>query len=283
MEPSVNLTPKQPGQNRTCGGGFTSNELVLTACWSGCWEGGSNRMSHHRARGVPHLPGEPPVSQPVRFPVYIPTSCVLYHGPDAETVGHAAALAHGRLLPFTGSDLKKEGARELTSLISRGLPGGAPTGSVLVGPVDEVSSATSDVLLKTIEEFNPSGIRPFLWAFDLGGVSSTLKSRCVLQFCPGVDSRLEGYETSAQAVLKAYMEGNWVTLVDELKGENQNLDLLLRSVVDALASGMSVSTPDSRHSHLWDTLRDLFGPAPITPARVVNSFLQAEHRSALCL
>lgn len=215
--------------------------------------------------------------------MYIPTSCVLYHGPDAEAVGHAAALAHGRLIPFTGSDLKKEGARELTSLISRGLPGGAPTGSVLVGPVDEVSSATSDVLLKTIEDFNPSGVRPFLWAFDLGGVSNTLKSRCVLQFCPGVDSRLEGYEASSQLVLRAYLEGDWVSLVDELKGENQNLDLLLRSVVDAVAPGMSVATPDPRYTHLWDTLRDLFGPAPLTPARVMSSFLLADQRASQCL
>lgn len=213
--------------------------------------------------------------------MYVPTSCVLYHGPDAETVGHTAALAHGRLLPFTGSDLKKDGARELTSLISRGLPGGAPTGSVLVGPVDEVSAATSDVLLKTIEEFDPKGVRPFLWAFDLGGVSYTLKSRCVLQFCPGVDTRLEGYEASAQLVLRSYMEGDWVTLVDELKGENQNLDLLLRSVVEAVTPKMSVPNPDPRHTHLWDTLRELFGPFPLTPARVMNGFLQANLRAAL--
>ena len=47
----MNPTPKQPGQNRTCGGGFASDELILTIYWSGCWEGGSNRVSHHRARG----------------------------------------------------------------------------------------------------------------------------------------------------------------------------------------------------------------------------------------
>ena len=146
-----------------------------------------------------------------------------------------------------------------------------------------MSSATSDVLLKTIEDFNPSGVRPFLWAFDLGGVSNTLKSRCVLQFCPGVDTRLEGYEGSAQTVLRSYLEGDWVTLVDELKGENQNLDILLRWVVDAVAPGMSVATPDPKYTHLWDTLRGLFGPAPLTPARVVSSFLLADHRASLCL
>lgn len=215
--------------------------------------------------------------------MYTPTSCVLYHGPEAETVGHAAALAHGRLLPFTGSDLKKEGARELTSLISRGLPGGAPTGSVLVGPVDEIASATSDVLLKTIEEFNPLGVRPFLWAWDLGGVANTLKSRCVLKFCPGEDPRLEGYEAAAQSVLKFYLDGDWVSLVEELRGENVNLDLLLRSVVREMAPRMVATTPDPRHVHLWDTVRDLFSPAPLTPARVVSSFLLAEHRASQSL
>ncbi len=251
--------------------------------------GSGSGVGGHLVKRVPASVGSAPSVTAVtpttcRVPsVYIPTSCVLYHGPDAEAVGHAAALSHGRLLPFTGSDLKKEGARELTSLISRGLPGGAATGSVLVGPVDEVSSATSDVLLKTIEDFNPEGVRPFLWAWDLGGVANTLKSRCVLQFCPGAESRLEGYEASAQVVLKSYLEGDWVSLVEELKGENQNLDLLLRSVVERVAPGMSVPTPDPKYTHLWDNLRELFGPAPLTPARVVSSFLLADHRAFLCL
>ena len=213
--------------------------------------------------------------------MFTPSSCILYHGPDAQTVGHKAALAHGRLLPVTGSDLKKEGAREFTALIARGLPGGASTASVLVGPVDEVSSATSDVLLKTIEDFNPSGVRPFLWAWDLGGVSSTLRSRCVLQFCPGVDPRLEGYETATQSLLRAYLTGDWVSLVEELKGEGQDLDLLLRSVVDGLASEMGVSHPDPKYTHLWETLRDLFGPSPLTPARVVHAFLLADQRASM--
>lgn len=213
--------------------------------------------------------------------MFASSSCVLYHGPEAQSVGHAAALAHGRLLPFTGSDLKKDGAREFTLLIARGLPGGASTASVLVGPVDEISSATGDVLLKTLEEFDPRGVRPFLWAWDLGGVSSTLKSRCVLQFCPGVDMRLEGYETVSRSVLRAYMNGDWVTLVEELKGEGQDLDLLLRSVVDDVAPRLATTPPDPMYSHLWETLRGLFGPAPLTPARVVSAFLQAGHRAQM--
>lgn len=192
-------------------------------------------------------------------------------------MGHAAALAHGRLLPFTGSDLKKEGARELTTLIARGLPGGATTGSVLVGPVDEVSPATSDVLLKTIEEFDPAGVRPFLWAWDLGGVSNTLKSRCVLRFCSGSDPRTEGYEESARLVLSAYMAADWVSLVEEFRGENLDLDTLLRSVVEQVALHLSDPSPNPRYAHLWDTLRGLFGPAPLTQARVVSGFLQADH------
>lgn len=49
--PSVNIIPKQHGTNRTCGGGFTSEELVLIACWSGRWGGGLNPESYHKSRG----------------------------------------------------------------------------------------------------------------------------------------------------------------------------------------------------------------------------------------
>jgi hypothetical protein len=209
---------------------------------------------------------------------YTPTSCILYHGPGAESVGHAAALAFGRLLPFTGSSLKKEGARELVALLSQRAVGGGRS-SVLVGPVDEVNPATSDVLLKTIEEFDPEGTRPFLWAWDLGGVSLTLRSRCILQFCPGVDARTEGYDTVAESLLAAYHEGDWVTVVEMLK-EAESSDLLLRAVVDALAPKLSRPDPDVKHTSLWESLRPLFSGSPLTPARMVAAFLVADHRAA---
>jgi len=209
--------------------------------------------------------------------VYVPTSCILFHGPGSEAAGHAAATAFGRLLPFTGSSLKKEGARELVSLLSQRAVGSGRS-AVLVGPVDEVNPATSDVLLKTIEEFNPDGTRPFLWAWDLGGVSLTLRSRCVLRFCPGADTRTEDYLSVAESLVGAYREGDWVTVIETVK-ESEGSDLLIRAVVDLLAPKLAVTDPDPRHVSLWECLRPLFNGAPLTPARLVAAFLQADHRA----
>ena len=209
---------------------------------------------------------------------YVPTSCILYHGPGAETEGHREALAFGRLLPFTGSSLKKEGARELVSLLSH-RPVGGGRASVLVGPVDEVNPATSDVLLKTIEEFDPDGTRPFLWAWDLGGVSHTLRSRCVLRFCPGVDTRGEAHEATAIVLLRAYGEGDWVAVVEEAKAY-EDLPALMRSVTDLLPAKLSAPAPDPRYERLWGELRDLFDGSTLTPARVVAAFLLADQRSS---
>ena len=161
---------------------------------------------------------------------YVPTSCVLFHGPGSEETGHRAATSYGRLLPFTGSSLKKDGARELVSLLSSRT---MVSTSVLVGPIDEASPATSDVLLKVIEELDPRGVKPFLWAWDLGGVSVTLRSRCVLQFCPGVDVRTESYLPNAKSLLKAYSQGDWVTLIESVQGEDDVI-LLLCAVSEGL-------------------------------------------------
>jgi hypothetical protein len=180
----------------------------------------------------------------------------------------------GRLLPFTGSSLKKDGARELVSLLSHRSVGSGQA-SVLVGPVDEVNPATSDVLLKTIEDFDPEGTRPFLWAWDLGGVSHTLRSRCVLRFCPGEDTRTEAYTTMAAAVLKSYLEGDWVTLIEEIKGQ-EDLNLMLRALVDILARKLALPEPSPRYLVLWEVLRSLFGVGTLTPARVVSAFLNAD-------
>jgi hypothetical protein len=204
-----------------------------------------------------------------------PTSCLLFHGPGSETRSHEEAAKFGKKVPFEGSGLKKDGARSFVELLSS-LPVGSGTRSVVVGPMDEVAPGTSDVLLKTLEEFDPTGIRPFLWAWDLGGVSPTIRSRCVCFYVPGVDDRLEGYRTQAQGVLAAYRARDWVTLIEswgDLKGEEVHL---LRATVDVLSSSLGGGTSfDPRLGSLWESLRPLLGPAPLTPARVVSAFLEA--------
>lgn len=174
--------------------------------------------------------------------------------------------------------MKKEGARELVALLSH-RPVGDGRSSVLVGPVDEVNPATSDVLLKSIEEFDPDGTRPFLWAWDLGGVAHTLRSRCVLHFCPGLDTRGEAHDATARVLLRAYEEGDWVTVSEEVKGYD-DLTGLIRSLIDLLPLKVTVPDADDRYVKLWEGSRDLFDGTTLTPARVISAFLLADHLAA---
>ena len=82
----------------------------------------------------------------------------------------------------------------------------------------------------------------------------------------------------ALTLLKGYLEGDWVTLIEEVK-DHENLDLLLRATVDLLVPKLSVPSPNPRHVQLWETLRPLFGTANLTTARVVSAFLLADRLS----
>ena len=205
--------------------------------------------------------------------MYKVTSCLLFHGPSAELAALDRAKAFGRLVPFDSSSLKKDGARSVVEMLS-GLPVGSGTRSLLIGPLDEVAAATSDVLLKTIEEFDPEGIRPFLWAWDLGGVSKTIRSRCVCLFAGGVDVRLVEYAPAATQIVKAYLAKDWVTLVEAWKESKGDEAVTLRAVADVLAVRLSAPDVDPRLSALWDNLRPLFGPMTLTPARILAAFLE---------
>ena len=109
------------------------------------------------------------------------TSCILFHGPKARQAVLHEANCIGRLLaPPFGEEgaygLKVDEAREFVALLSTA-PLGTAVGVVIAGPMDVASPKSSDVLLKSIEEFNASVVFPLLWAHDLGGVTGTIRSR----------------------------------------------------------------------------------------------------------
>lgn len=206
--------------------------------------------------------------------MYETSSCLLFHGPQSESVALGAARNYGTLVPFDSSDLKKEGARAFVELLSS-LPVGSGARSVVVGPLDEASSATSDVLLKTLEEFDPRGVRPFLWAWDLGGVSKTIRSRCVCQFAPGTDERLTDYLPVGRQMVSAYLTRDYVGLIEGWKESKGDEEVVLRAVVEDLLSHMAGDPVDPRVLDLWEALRPLCGPHPLTPARILAAFLGA--------
>ena len=205
---------------------------------------------------------------------FVPSSCLLFHGPGAETKAWEAANGFGKLIPFDGSALKKDGARDLVEIIAS-FPVGSGAHSVLVGPVDYVTPAVSDTLLKTLEEFNPRGVRPFLWAWDLGGVSMTIRSRCVCQDSPGTDSRLETYRNQARDVVKAFLASDWTSMVEIWKESKGDEIDILRAVVDQLPQYLESNPLDTRIESLWVHIRPMTNSQTLTPARIISAFLES--------
>lgn len=203
-------------------------------------------------------------------------SVVLYHGPGSESAARKAARDHGLVIPFgtSGEALKKGDAREVVALLSQ-TPVGSRAWGVVIGPLDEVSAAVGDVLLKTIEEFNPEGIRPFLWARDLGGVIPTIRSRCLQEFIPGVDERIALCRPQADKLLKSYIQKNWTDIVDSLKESKGEEEFVLLALVEAIQERLGDETVQKELLALWGSLRELFEirEAPMTHARILSAFL----------
>lgn len=203
-------------------------------------------------------------------------SALLYHGPGAEGAAHDAAQKFGRVIPFgePGAVLKKDAARELVSLLNQ-TPVGSRPWSVVVGPIDEVRPDTADILLKTLEDPNPVGVRPFLWARDLGSVLPTIRSRCLLEFVPGEDERVLLQRPQAEQLLSLYIQKNWTDLVSELKDIKGEEEFVLLALVDVLQERLGDPSVQGDLLALWRSLRELFQrrEAPLTPARVFSVFL----------
>lgn len=203
-------------------------------------------------------------------------SVVLYHGPGSEGEARKQSHLHGLVVPFgTGEALKKDDVRDLVSLLNQTPVGSKPWG-VVVGPLDEISPSVGDVLLKTVEEFNPMCIRPFLWARDLGGVLPTLRSRCLHEFVAGEDSRVSVSRPQADKLLKAYTQKNWTDIVSELKESKGDEEFVLLALVEAVQERLLAGRDTGEMLVLWRSLRSFFETreAPSTPARVLNIFLE---------
>jgi hypothetical protein len=201
-------------------------------------------------------------------------SVTLYHGPGAEGETKKRAREFGLVQPFKSS-LKKDDARELVALLAQ-TPIGSKPWCVVVGPLDEVSPVVSDVLLKTIEEFNSDGIRPFLWAWDLGGVMPTIRSRCLHEFIPGRDERIFTSLSAAEKVLALYLKKNWGEIVTELKESKGDEEFLLLALVQILGERLLKEPTNEALLGLWSALREFFmspREMPMTPARVLSIFL----------
>lgn len=182
------------------------------------------------------------------------SSCILFHGPGSRQAALDEAHRIGRLLadPIGDEGLKVDQAREFVGLMGS-TPIGMEVGVLIVGPMDEAHPKSSDVLLKTIEEFDGTLIQPILWARDLGGVASTIQSRCLERWAPSSSDPDENESLAAAGwtILEAMRSQDSMTIVDTIRQFKGQMVDLLSSVADAMSSAPS----DVQVIRYWDQIR----------------------------
>lgn len=177
------------------------------------------------------------------------SSPVLFHGPGAHGAALTTARGLGRLLrEFGEGGLKIADSRELLEVMS-GAPVGDGAGVVVVGPMDHAQQVATDVLLKTLEEFDADQVRPVLWAHDETEVSPTIRSRCLRRWCPGSWQLDEERMVLARELVDAAVDGHVVSIIKLLE------DQVPRSILEAAAVALSERGIDQHTQPLWLSLR----------------------------
>ena len=199
-------------------------------------------------------------------------SCLLFHGPGAKAAALGKVRAIGHLVaPSFGDDgLKVEEAREAV-LCLLNTPLHAGVGVVLIGPVDEAQPKASDVLLKSIEEFTDGVVQPILWANDLGGVSPTIRSRCLDIWAPATgaeetDDSAVGAAWEISGCLKDRQYRNIPNAVARCKGKET---LLLAALTQILSTDLD----DADHRRWWLQIRPVTRYLRSSPVEIVAALL----------
>ena len=183
------------------------------------------------------------------------SSCLLFHGPGAKAAAMQKAVSAGRLLapPFGEDGLKTDDAREVVELLFS-TPLGMDIGVIVVGPMDEANLKASDVLLKRIEEFRGDLILPILWAHDLGGVTPTIRSRCLEHWSPATAAEAdEALLQAGRDLVSASLSGDYWRIAemwgsDALKGKEIEL-------LPVMAGVVSEHLDQEANRLLWERIR----------------------------
>ena len=207
-------------------------------------------------------------------------SCFLYHGPGAKVAACEEAARIGKLLvPPIGDDesgLKIDQVREAVEHINS-VPLGDVRNAVVIGPMDGTATQkSSDALLKTIEDGGSGWVTPILWAHDLGGVTLTIRSRCLDRWAPGeeavVDDEDDAVITAAWTAIEAALQKDYATLISSLRilrSKEAKGAKFLRYAVDALST--KLENPDARK--LWEQMRQTLRSKQPTTLEALASLL----------
>lgn len=195
-------------------------------------------------------------------------TALLYHGPGAQDEAHTRA-EEGRLLapPFEPEKgLKTDDMREIVSLMGAAVPGSL-MGIILLGPVDNIPPSASDVILKSLEDHHPQ-ILPILWARDAGEVRPTIRSRCLMEWCPIGPDPDSGWEEIARDVCKACLTGNWALVVSTISEHKGNE----RDILNACAKVLAQAKGD-RWIPFWLSIRKALLRPNLSKAEVLSALM----------
>lgn len=178
-------------------------------------------------------------------------SPILFHGPGAEQAARAKATVLGRLLhePFGESGLKIAESREVVDLMNSA-PVGDDPGVLIIGPMDRATRSAQDVLLKNLEEFDETIVRPVLWAYDEADVLSTIRSRCLRQWCTAELPYDEDTRYQARGLVSCALKNDVAGVIETVKDRDP------RSMLEAVAQILLEQGLEEDTLVLWDRVRD---------------------------
>lgn len=195
-------------------------------------------------------------------------SAVLFHGPSALVTARRTLPTYGDLLRSFGEEgLKIAESREIIELMNN-TPLGDRPGVVLIGPVDQAAPASTDVLLKSIEEFDANVIRPVLWAKDETEVSSTIRSRCLRRWCPGAEPSIdEDLMDTARNLVEESLGGHRASVVELVKDKDPRL------LLEAVARALCHRGIDDESLEMWGRVRAALAYANPTATEALAALL----------
>lgn len=168
--------------------------------------------------------------------------------------------------------LNTEDVREAVSVLSS-TPVGDRRGSVIVGPIDVLTlEGVVDIFLKTLEERHPYNPRPYLWAWDIGSVRPTIQSRCLLEWCPGVERYDKSLVDAAKSLVDSALSRSTAGVVEAFaevrKDWSSDGQDFLRAAVHVIARR---TEPD--RLVLWSSVRPLLCGGAVTCDEALVGFL----------
>jgi hypothetical protein len=136
---------------------------------------------------------------------------------------------------------------------------------------------SSDALLKTIEEGGNGFVFPILWAYDLGSVPFTIRSRCLERWAELVEAQDSNDELTSAAwtAVGAAIKGDYFMLLGATRIISSK-EAKTGPFSNALIECLSTKLDDPLHQKLWERLRPVTRTRDVAPLEVIAHLMGAK-------